>query len=139
VWLALLRTVAAHKAHKGHYDYVLVNSSGRPQTLSVWQDGKVIYRTLANSGISSRPTDKGTFPVYVRYRTTTMSGTNPDGSHYNDPGIPYVAYFNGGDAVHGFIRGSYGSPQSLGCVELSFSSAAVVYKYDPIGTLVTVY
>ena len=139
VWLALLSTVAAHKAHKGHYDYVLVNSSGRPQTLSVWQDGKVIYRTSANTGISSRPTDKGTFPVYVRYRTTTMSGTNPDGTHYNDPGIPYVAYFNGGDAVHGFLRGSYGSPQSLGCVELSFSSAAMVYKYDPIGTLVTVF
>jgi len=139
VWLALLSTIAAHKAHKGHYDYVLVNSSGRPQTLSVWRDGKVIYRTPANTGIYSRPTEKGTFPVYVRYRTTTMSGTNPDGSHYNDPGIPYVAYFNGGDAVHGFLRGSYGSPQSLGCVELSYSSAAVVYKYDPIGTLVTVY
>ena len=139
VWLALLGAVAAHKAHKGHYDYVLVDSSGRPQTLSVWQDGKVIYRTPANTGIYSRPTAKGTFPVYVRYRTTTMSGTNPDGSHYNDPGIPYVAYFNGGDAVHGFLRGSYGSPQSLGCVELSFSSAAVVYRYDPIGTLVTVY
>ncbi len=139
VWLALLDTVAAHKAHKGHYDYLLVDSSGRPQTLRVWQDGKVIYRALANTGISSRPTDKGTFPVYVRYRTTTMSGTNPDGTHYNDPGIPYVAYFNGGDAVHGFLRGSYGSPQSLGCVELSYSSAAVVYRYDPIGTLVTVY
>ncbi len=139
VWLALLSTVAAHKAHKGHYDYILVDSTDRPQMLSVWQDGKVIYRTPANTGIYSRPTEKGTFPVYVRYRTTTMSGTNPDGSHYNDPGIPYVAYFNGGDAVHGFRRASYGSPQSLGCVELSFSSAAVVYKYDPIGTLVTVY
>jgi peptidoglycan hydrolase-like protein with peptidoglycan-binding domain len=139
VWLALLSTVAAHRAYKGHYDYVLVDSGGRPQTLSVWQDGRVIYRTPANTGISSRPTDKGTFPVYERYRTTTMSGTNPDGSHYSDPGIPYVAYFNGGDAVHGFIRGSYGSPQSLGCVELSFSAATVVYRYDPIGTLVTVY
>ena len=139
MWVALLGTVAAHKAHKGHYDYVEVSSSSRPQTLSVWQDGKVVYRTLANTGIYSRPTEKGTFPVYVRYRTTTMSGTNPDGTHYDDPGIPYVAYFNGGDAVHGFLRGSYGSPQSLGCVELSFSSAAVVYKYDPIGTLVTVY
>ena len=34
-----------------------------------------------------------------------MSGTNPDGSHYTDPGIPCVSYFNGGDALHGFIRG----------------------------------
>ena len=35
-------------------------------------------------------------------RSTTMSGTNPDGSHYNDPGIKWVSYFNGGDALHAF-------------------------------------
>jgi hypothetical protein len=67
-----------------------------------------------------------------------MSGTNPDGSPYSDPGVPYVAYFNGGDAVHGFLRGGYGYPQSLGCVELPYSAASVVFTYDPIGTLVGV-
>ncbi len=137
VWTALLDQVAAHRAHKDPYRYILV-STALPEKLSVWSDGATIYTTLANTGIASRPTAKGTFPVYARYRTTTMSGTNPDGTHYNDPGVPYVAYFNGGDAVHGFIRASYGSPQSLGCVELSYSSAAVVWKYDPLGTLVTV-
>jgi peptidoglycan hydrolase-like protein with peptidoglycan-binding domain len=137
VWTAVLAAVAAHKAHAGHYDYLEVSST-EPQTLSVWQDGKVIYKSLANLGIPESPTAKGSFPVYARYRSVTMSGTNPDGSHYNDPGVPYVAYFNGGDAVHGFRRASYGSAQSLGCVELPFSAAAVVFKYDPIGTLVTV-
>ena len=43
---------------------------------------------------------------------TTMSGTNPDGSHYVDPGIQWVSYFNGGDALHGFVRGSYGFPRA---------------------------
>jgi len=47
VWLTLLSTVAAHKAHKGHYDYIMVDSTDRPQMLSAWQDGKVIYRTPA--------------------------------------------------------------------------------------------
>ena len=138
VWTALLNQVAAHKAHTDPYRYILV-STVLPEKLSVWSNGETIYTTLANTGIASRPTAKGTFPVYARYRTTTMSGTNPDGTHYNDPGVPYVAYFNGGDAVHGFVRASYGSPQSLGCVELSYSSAAVVWKYDPLGTLVTVH
>ena len=138
VWTAVLAQVAAHRAHKGAYRYLMV-STALPEKLSVWSNGKVIYTAPANTGIASRPTAKGTFPVYVRLRTTTMSGTNPDGTHYNDPGVPYVAYFNGGDAVHGFIRSSYGSPQSLGCVELSYSSAAVVWKYDPLGTLVTVH
>ena len=67
-----------------------------------------------------------------------MSGTNPDGSHYSDPGIPWVSYFNGGDALHGFDRSSYGTPQSVGCVEMPPANAAVVYPLTPMGTLVTV-
>jgi lipoprotein-anchoring transpeptidase ErfK/SrfK len=69
---------------------------------------------------------------------TTMSGTNADGSKYVDPGIPDVSYFNGGDALHGFIRASYGSPQSDGCVEMPYSEAAQVYPFTPIGTIVHV-
>ena len=65
-------------------------------------------------------------------------GTNPDGSHYDDPGIRWISYFNGGDAVHAFDRASFGSPQSLGCVELPLDEAAQVWPYMPIGTLVTV-
>ena len=94
--------------------------------------------TPANTGIPAAPTVFGTFPVYARFTVTTMSGTNPDGTHYSDPGIPWVSYFNGGDAIHGFTRASYGSPQSLGCVELPASEAARVWPYTPIGTLVTV-
>ena len=67
-----------------------------------------------------------------------MTGTNPDGSHYSDPGIPWVSYFNGGDALHGFVRSSYGFPQSDGCVEMPPDHAEVVFPYTPIGTLVTV-
>jgi len=61
--------------------------------------------------------------VYLRYLTQTMSGTNPDGSHYADPGIPWISYFDGSSALHGFIRATYGWPQSLGCVEMPFASA----------------
>ena len=137
VWAALLAAAARHEVSRRPYDVIQVSMAG-PETLSVWRGGRIVYRSLANTGIASRPTAPGTFPVYARYLSTTMSGTNPDGSHYSDPGVPWVAYFNGGDAVHGFIRGSYGWPQSLGCVELPYSSAAVVYRYDPIGTLVKV-
>jgi hypothetical protein len=138
VWAALLRAVAARSMDQAPYDYVLV-SEGSPETLTVWQDGKVLDQVPCNTGIPEAPTVQGTWPVYVRYLTTTMSGYNPDGSHYSDPGIPYVSYFHGGDAVHGYLRESYGYPQSLGCVELSYSNAEAVFPYDPLGTLVTVY
>ena len=67
---------------------------------------------------------QGIFPIYVRYVATTMIGTNVDGSHYDDPGVPWVNYFNGGDAVHGYVRPGYGYPQSNGCVELPIATAA---------------
>ena len=137
-WSDLLDAVAARQVFNGPYDYFEV-STALPETLSVWRDGRVIYQTPVNTGIPEAPTALGTYPVYARYLSTTMSGYNPDGSYYSDPGVPYVAYFNGGDAVHGFLRASYGFPQSLGCVELPYCAAPVVYNYDPIGTLVTVY
>ena len=137
VWTALLNAVAQRQVSSVPYDYVEVATSS-PETLSVWQDGKIIYHSLANTGIAEEPTARGTFPVYLRYTSTTMSGYNPNGSHYDDPGVPYVAYFNGGDAVHGFLRAQYGYPQSLGCVELPYANAAVVFNDDPIGTLVNV-
>ncbi len=67
-----------------------------------------------------------------------MSGKNPDGSTYHDPGIKWVSYFYQGDALHAFDRASYGTPQSLGCVEMTLEEAEKVYPYTPIGTPVTV-
>ncbi len=66
-----------------------------------------------------------------------MQGTNPDGSHYADP-VSYVSYFDGGEAVHYFPRGSYGFPQSLGCVELPLNDAKRAWPYLTYGSLVTV-
>lgn len=138
VWNALLAAAAAGQTNSyGHYDFVEVSTQIPEQTV-VWRDGQVVYTTLANTGIEAAPTEEGTWPVYARYTSTTMSGTNPDGSHYDDPGVPWVSYFHGGDALHGFIRASYGRPQSLGCVEMPPAHAAVVFPYTPIGTLVTI-
>ena len=67
-----------------------------------------------------------------------MRGTNPNGTPYADF-VRWVSYFNGGNAVHGFVRSSYGFPQSLGCVELPFATAQVAWPYMHIGTLVTVH
>jgi len=137
VWKALISAVLAGRRSTSGYTFVSVSVSG--QSLTLWHNGHdVIGSTPVNTGIASAPTATGTYPVYERFTTTTMSGTNPDGSHYHDTGIPWVSYFNGGDALHGFTRASYGSPQSLGCVEMPFAVAGKIYPYTPIGTLVHV-
>jgi peptidoglycan hydrolase-like protein with peptidoglycan-binding domain len=138
VWKALINAIINGKSSK--FGYTFVSVSVATQSLNLWHSGKtVIGGTPVNTGIPSAPTATGTYPVYEHLPVTTMSGTNPDGSHYSDPGIPWVSYFNGGDALHGFTRASYGSPQSLGCVEMPFSVAGQVYPYTPIGTLVDVH
>jgi peptidoglycan hydrolase-like protein with peptidoglycan-binding domain len=137
VWSAVLTALENGQGDALPYDYVYV-SKVLPETTTVYENGSVVYQTLANTGVAAAPTADGTFPVYARYTVTTMTGTNPDGSKYVDPGIPWVSYFNGGDALHGFPRASYGFPQSVGCVEMPIAHAAVVYPLTPLGTLVTV-
>ena len=136
VWSALLKAVAKDQVSTHGYSYALASESS-PETLTVWHDGKIILHTLANTGIQVAPTTLGTAPVYLRYYYQIMKGTNPDGSHYADP-VYYVSYFRAGEAVHYFPRGSYGFPQSLGCVELPFAQAKSVWPYMNYGTLVTV-
>lgn len=137
VWTDLLTDVQSGKGDALPWDYVLVSQS-LPETATVYKDGVEVYSTPVNTGVAGATTENGTWPVYARYTVTTMSGTNPDGSHYSDPGIPWVSYFHGGDALHGFVRSHYGSPQSDGCVEMPVANAQVVYPLTPLGTLVTV-
>ena len=138
VWRALMQA-AMHGGRKPEpgYSWVFVSET-LPETVTVWHNGRNVIHGPANTGIPGAETELGTFPVFEHLEETTMSGENPDGSHYEDPGIMWVSYFNGGDALHAFDRASFGTPQSLGCVEMPLEEAASVYPYTPIGTLVTV-
>jgi lipoprotein-anchoring transpeptidase ErfK/SrfK len=137
VWKALISAEMAGKRSSFGYTFVSV-SEGSPESQSTWHNGRVVVSGPVNTGIPSAPTATGMYPVFEHAPSVTMSGTNPDGSHYSDPGVPWVSYFNGGDALHGFLRASYGSAQSLGCVEMPYSEAHDVYQYTPVGTLVNV-
>jgi lipoprotein-anchoring transpeptidase ErfK/SrfK len=136
VWSDLFTAVAKGQQNPNGYSYALADQH-YPETLTIWHDGHVVLRTPANTGIPASPTVDGTFPVYLKFYFSYMQGTNPDGSRYDDP-VYYANYFNGGDAVHQFDRYSYGSYQSLGCVELPWDAARTAYSYLSYGSLVTV-
>jgi peptidoglycan hydrolase-like protein with peptidoglycan-binding domain len=136
-WASLLATETHGSKDPRPYTFVTV-SEHIPETLEVHRGSHVVLSTPANTGVPGATTQQGTFPIYSRFTSTTMTGTNPDGSKYSDPGVPWVNYFNGGDAVHGFPRPSYGSPQSNGCVELPIETAERVYGMLSIGDLVVV-
>ncbi len=137
VWRALINAAVKGERSTFGYTFVMVSEQS-PETIRVWHDGRIVVHGLANTGIPASPTALGTYAVYEHITVGTMSGTNPNGTPYHDTGIPWISYFNGGDALHGFIRASYGFPQSLGCVEMPFSEAGAVYPYTPIGTIVNI-
>ena len=137
LWGAMFRAEAKGDGNRNGYTYA-VAYKGSPETLTIWHDGRVVLHSLANTGMPVRP------PLMALSRCTSgsgtkiMSGTNPDGSHWADP-VSFVSYFNGGDGVHYFPRGSYGSEQSRGCVELPYGMAQQAYPYLTYGSLVTVH
>jgi hypothetical protein len=136
-WTELIadETLANRDPHP--YTWVTVTET-LPETLEVHEGHRIALNTPANTGVPGAATQQGIFPIYVRYVSTTMIGNNVDGSHYVDPGVPWVNYFNGGDAVHGYPRPGYGYPQSNGCVELPIPTAETVYGMLQVGDLVIV-
>jgi peptidoglycan hydrolase-like protein with peptidoglycan-binding domain len=136
-WHLLLIVESLYHRNPRPYTWVTVTES-LPETLEVHQGDRVALSTPANTGVAGAETAQGIFPIFARDVSTTMVGTDPDGVHYVAPDVPWVNYFNGGDAVHGYPRASYGFPQSNGCVELPVETAAAVYPMLQIGDIVWV-
>ena len=137
IWPALLNAEAAGVPNNNGYTYAMV-SEALPETITLWHDGTVVFTSPVNTGLAQTPTPNGTFYVYLRYPTQTMQGTNINGSYYVDHGVKWVNYINGSVAIHGFIRASYGFPQSLGCVELPVAQAAIAWKWLHYGSVVNI-
>jgi peptidoglycan hydrolase-like protein with peptidoglycan-binding domain len=136
-WASLLSAETSYRRDPEPYTWVSVSES-EPETLEVHRGNHVVLSTAANTGVAGAETPRGIFPIFARYVSTTMSGTDVDGTKYVVPDVPWVNYFNGGDAVHGYPRASYGSPQSNGCVELPIQTAQVVFGMLEVGDIVDV-
>jgi len=136
-WASLLYDESAGRRDPQSYTWVTVSES-EPERLYLHRGDRVPFSTLVNTGVAGAETQTGIFPIYARYVSTTMAGEDPGGAKYDVPDVPWVNYFNGGDAVHGYPRESYGFPQSNGCVELPIEAAHTVFGMLQIGDIVDV-
>ncbi len=136
LWRALGGDLAAGRTDPHAFTYVYV-STASPERISVWSPSGVLSESLTNTGVAGAATPDGTYPVYLRLTYQVMRGKSLNGTPYADP-VHWISYFHGGDAVHGFVRQSYGYPQSLGCVEVPTGVAQRIFDELQIGTLVTV-
>jgi lipoprotein-anchoring transpeptidase ErfK/SrfK len=136
LWQALLSAVEKGQSNPDGYSFALVVKA-HPETITIWHNGRVVMHGVANTGAPATPTPNGTWPVYLRRAAQVMRGLYPNGKPYADP-VQYVSFFNGDYAVHSMKRASYGTAQSLGCVELPLNEAKQAYPYLSYGSLVTV-
>ena len=136
-WDSILYDETRYRRDPQPYTWVNVSES-LPETLVLYRGHRAVLSTPVNTGVPGAETEQGIFPIYSRLVSTTMTGTDPDGVHYVAPDVPWVNYFNGGDAVHGYPRASYGFPQSNGCVELPLETARTVFGMLAIGDIVVV-
>ena len=132
------RTAAAAPAAKASVApvsgrWIDVNLSA--QRLTAYQGQTAVLSTLISSGVAGRRTPTGRFAVRTKIPSQTMSGPG-----YYLPGVPYVMYFAGANAIHGtYWHHNFGTPMSHGCINMRTSEAAWLYRWASIGTPVVVH
>ena len=99
-------------------------------------EGDVIVNTfIVSTGTWLTPTVTGQYNIYVKYRSTKMSGPG-----YYLPNVPYVMYFYKGYGLHGtYWHNNFGTPMSHGCVNLRTDEAEWLFNWASVGTLVNVH
>ncbi len=96
------------------------------QTLVAYEGNKPVLTTKISSGAMVTPTLRGTFRIYLKLLSQTMSG--PD---YVTPNVPYVMYFSGSYSLHGaYWHDEFGRPRSHGCINLPVEAAKWVYYWS---------
>jgi lipoprotein-anchoring transpeptidase ErfK/SrfK len=92
------------------------------QTMTVAENGRLIYSWAVSTGRSPYRTPRGSF------RPTRMHKMWYSRKYDNSP-MPHSIFFYGGYAIHGTDAvGSLGRPASHGCVRLHPSNARTLYN-----------
>ena len=92
------------------------------QTMTVSQDGRIVYSWRVSTARSGYHTPRGTF------RPTRMHRMWYSRKYDNSP-MPHSIFFTGGYAIHGtpHVR-NLGRPASHGCVRLAPGNARALYN-----------
>jgi lipoprotein-anchoring transpeptidase ErfK/SrfK len=109
------------------------------QRLTMYIGNTPVASYLISSGMARTPTEVGEFHIYSKLPLTTMTGTIL-GEYYYIPNIPWVSYFDGGEAFHGtYWHHNFGHPMSHGCINMTIADAKTLYDFAPVGTKVIVH
>ena len=105
------------------------------QSVYAYQGETVVNSFVVSTGTWLTPTVTGKFKIWIKLKSTTMTGPG-----YYLPNVPYVMYFYKGYGLHGtYWHNNFGTPMSHGCVNLRTSDAEWLYNWASEGTVVNVH
>jgi len=111
-------------------------------TLSVYEDGELVFASLIATGLQPFYTQPGTFQIYKMYDTVTMQDAyEADRSDfYHLQAVPWAMFYDRNTAIHGvYWPVVLGFNQSHGCVNMSPGDANWVYHWAKDGDWVYVH
>jgi len=110
--------------------WVVINLT--QQTVVAYEGDKPVFATLTSTGKGTTPTITGTYRVYRKVISHTMSGgtSDADKDPYTLDEVPWSMYFTQGYALHGaYWHDQFGAVRSHGCVNLSPADAKFLFSW----------
>jgi hypothetical protein len=109
------------------------------QTLTVFENGRLIFATMVSTGVDHFWTRPGLFTIREKLPTETMSNSDPEDFYYLED-VPWTMYFDEARALHGaYWHNRFGYRLSHGCVNLSPGDSHWIYDWAKVGEFVYVY
>jgi lipoprotein-anchoring transpeptidase ErfK/SrfK len=105
------------------------------QRVYAYEGDVIVNSFIVSTGTARTPTVTGKFKIWIKLKSTTMSGPG-----YYLTNVPYAMYFYKGYGLHGtYWHNNFGTPMSHGCVNLTTADAGWLYNWAFEGTVVNVH
>lgn len=112
------------------------------QTLSVYDEGELVFAALVATGSGELYSDPGLYYIYEKRELDQMQGsyTSDRSDFYSLDGVPWAMYYNHAQAIHGiYWQALLGFPQSHGCVNMFPGDAHWLFNWAQLGDWVYVH
>ncbi|HXQ39077.1 MAG TPA: L,D-transpeptidase, partial [Anaerolineales bacterium] len=105
------------------------------QRVYAYEGDIIVNSFIVSTGTARTPTVTGKYKIWIKLKSTTMSGPG-----YYLTNVPYTMYFYKGYGLHGtYWHNNFGIPMSHGCVNLTIPDAQWLYNWAFEGTEVIVH
>jgi hypothetical protein len=100
------------------------------QTVAAYEGDRMVYATLASTGLRRWPTVQGLYRIHTKFTLDGMTGREGQPDYYSLEDVPWVMYFYEDYALHGaYWHDGFGYQHSHGCINLAPLDAKWLYDW----------